>query len=524
MKILIVEDEFYMRKALIKIIHGKYNNDCEITEAENGIKATEYFKDNYFDIVITDIRMPQMNGLELAEWIQKHYPHTFIIIISGYSEFEYAQKALKYKVKEYILKPLEKEEIYRVLDTVFKEVDVKVLKEKQEAILIKNATQAIERQELASIINNRQNLNKEDFMELLDIESEQIFFSIMVVRYKKVINEQVKESFKMIFRNANNIKTYYNYANRNEMLVFSYGYNSLKHYVDEIYSRHLYCIKNMISMGEADDVVIGISKTHDRIIDFSVAYDEARQSLLNYFLLGWGKVYIYSDNMNSDNEPMKMSNDLFNRFKSGLMDGDLIRSTNTLNRIVEFLVNYKNNESTESTAITIQLFYMKLEIILDEVANKNNIKLDTRKEYDSFNEVGDLVDYFSRLISIICKEMDLKNKETSVIKSLVEYIKNNYYEPLSLDEIASKMYFMNPSYLSRLFHDETGDTFSKTLLNIRMEKAKQLLDEQELSITEVAVTVGYNNVAYFIKTFKSIYQQTPGQYRKTCGNKSNMRN
>lgn len=507
MKILIVEDEHYTRKALIKIIKGKY--DSTILEAENGLKALEYLKHEPIDIIVTDIRMPEMNGLELAEKVKDLHPNVFVIIVSGYSEFEYAQKALKLKVKDYILKPLEKEEIFKVLDNVIREIDEIASKNNYDAQYKKNAEHAIEQQKLSNIIRKKESLKKEDFTGLLSVGLDRICYRIILVRYKKLFTEEIKQQIEDIFQDNPNIKAYFHYANRNEMLIFSYGHGGKKQYEEEIYSRHEFYIKSRLLTSQTQEYVVGISQTHDHIEAFSIAYDEARQSLFNYFFLGWGKVYIYHETADITVEPMRVSNDLLRRFENGLRNGDEVLSSNALKKIFELLINQKNHAAT-----AIQLIFMKLEITMDEIAKEHNISLNTMAGYDQFNDIVDITKYFEQLIITICKEINRKNKDMSIINSLLIYMENNYFEPLSLGEIADEMYYMNASYLSRLFKEKVGDTFSNSLLKIRMQKAKQLLEEQDISITEVATLVGYDNAAYFIKTFKSFYQQTPGQYRR----------
>lgn len=156
----------------------------------------------------------------------------------------------------------------------------------------------------------------------------------------------------------------------------------------------------------------------------------------------------------------------------------------------------------------------------DDLFRNDNEITDFRfvKQFDfsNFCDLHSIENYYYNLIKKVCNALERKkdSKQTNLVSELQKYIKEHYYEDISLEEIAREVFFMNFCYLSRIFKAETGDTFSNALLKIRMEKAKKLLMEKDIPITQVAALTGYNNTAYFAKIFKKYYGKTPGDYKK----------
>lgn len=122
----------------------------------------------------------------------------------------------------------------------------------------------------------------------------------------------------------------------------------------------------------------------------------------------------------------------------------------------------------------------------------------------------ELKTYILQLLRDVCDE---ESQKSSIIEDLLKYLEWNYQYDITVNELAAHKYFVNPSYLSRLFKAETGKTFSKYLIELRMKKAAELLKESGLKISDVAVCVGYNDVSYFIQTFKKHYTVTPEQFK-----------
>ena len=168
----------------------------------------------------------------------------------------------------------------------------------------------------------------------------------------------------------------------------------------------------------------------------------------------------------------------------------LIQLMNVINKVYSMKKKKNNTEENKSSYL---LFNFKTDLY-------------------SFYSMEELKEYMKELILHVSEEPEQKS---SIVKDLLQYLEWNYQYDITVNELAAHKYFVNPSYLSRLFKSETGMTFSKYLKELRMKKAAELLKESELKIGDVACCVGYNDVSYFIQTFKKQYSMTPEQFKNS---------
>ena len=146
---------------------------------------------------------------------------------------------------------------------------------------------------------------------------------------------------------------------------------------------------------------------------------------------------------------------------------------------------------------------------------QNYIKMRILKNYDlyKFKHIEELENYLKEMVIVICSGKENTKKKSKIVEEIVHYVENNYYKNISLRELAENKYFVNYSYCSRLFSQETGMNFSKYLIQYRLKKAKTLLENKDMKISFIAFEVGYNDVSHFIQSFKKSYGLTPEEYR-----------
>ena len=153
---------------------------------------------------------------------------------------------------------------------------------------------------------------------------------------------------------------------------------------------------------------------------------------------------------------------------------------------------------------------------LPERSRSGSLRRTFSRRYDlyGFNRLSDLVSWIEETISYVCLNAEENiEKKDEVIEDIVNYVRVNYYRNISLRDLAENKYFMNYSYLSRLFSQKLGISFSKFLIDFRLSKSKRLLDDPSLLITQVAFEVGYNDVSHYIQSFRKAYGVTPEEYR-----------
>ena len=202
-QILIVDDEKIERNG-IKFLLKQLHMEAEIREAVNGVKALEALEEKPVDILLTDIKMPFMDGLELAENVMKKYPQTKMVIFSGYGEFEYARKAMKSGVDSYILKPVDPEEFRNTMEKVLQEIEGERLEDERkeknlnfvrEHVLLSLLNGAAP-QDLAASLGGADSLEYvQDFHNMMLLEFDREFFGRTGLDFLENLREEMKEPF-----------------------------------------------------------------------------------------------------------------------------------------------------------------------------------------------------------------------------------------------------------------------------------------------------------------------------------------
>ena len=151
----------------------------------------------------------------------------------------------------------------------------------------------------------------------------------------------------------------------------------------------------------------------------------------------------------------------------------------------------------------------------ENIEELKDIKVMFSRRYDlyKFKHIEELENYLKEIVAVICSGKENIKRKSKIVEEIVHYVEDNYYKNISLRELAENKYFVNYSYCSRLFSQETGMTFSKYLIQYRLEKAKHYLENKDMKISFIAFEVGYNDVSHFIQSFKKNYGLTPEEYR-----------
>lgn len=413
--ILIVDDEQIERNG-IKMLINKYGLELNIYEADNGKKALEFIEKNPVDILFTDIKMPFMDGLELAEKAKKILPDLKIIIYSAYSEFDYARQAINIKVVHYILKPIKKDEFLKVMESVFEACHIDE-KEREERDRIISGYQKGVRYEKEKILSELINGIKatEGFQERLAFAGLNLSgqcIQIVLLHFKNKFYDTYEEIFIRLAQDI--IKHKYEYLN-----------------IDERQSLILIITPGLV--GKEDLLQIGKelqSSVKDKFkMDMSIIFSEA---VSDYFLV------------------------------SG---------------------EYSNMEHVLDYGLTLD----------------DNMIMFSRKD-------------FIQHLPLFYAGGSTDDSNKKVISTVVDLVKANYMKDVSVEWIAEKVY-LSPNYLSYLFKKETGQSLCKYITGVRLSNAEKLLRDTNMKIINISEMLGYANVSYFCRMFKSFYGLSPQEYR-----------
>lgn len=536
-KIVVIDDNALIRRSIINTIDWE-NLKCEITgEADDGYSGKELICRTTPDIVITDIKMPGIDGLELTEYVNSNYPETRVIMITGYDEFQYAQKALRMGVFDLILKPIDNNYLIRSVNDVLKRISLNrsSLLEKERIIL--------ENKQMGKEINlSYLEIKRKFLMDVIygnasDISNIDEKSKSLGMGFKRHFVIVIKPSFNKedIYNHKRNIASFINSARISIEKVEAYfdiehidcwlndcftvvailkGYENewkLMARIKEFYSRFVRALTEAAQI----PFIIGISKMKTDINQVRTSYHEAILALNSSFYQT-GNCVFYSENnsnykMFDESVIMKKINMLYKRLRSE-EDGtaelkeifDEIRAMHILD------IDYIKNLFVDICMITSQIFCEKCEnAILPEKAI-----LEYRKEVGNLKNIDEAFEYLKLHIKSVMININMikTNNLSLPVQTIINYIKDNYSREISLQE-AADLVSLSSGYLCSLIKKETGESFTNLVNKIRVNKAQRLLKETNLRVFEVAGKVGINNYAYFYQLFKKIIGISPIDFK-----------
>lgn len=499
MKILIADDEFYARKALAKKVL-QANPDVEIMgDFENGVQVVDYLEAHpgEIDVVLTDVKMPEMDGLYLAQYIFEQELPVEVIIISGYNEFEYAKKAISFGVSNYLVKPVQKEELKEALEKISR--GRKRYEATMQELMVKRTLQFLSIEEITAHEEWRKRFLQPVFAKN---EGKVFFLAIIQSREKNdwMGNPSAERLLLKLKESFSGEWFYFNRFQEHILLLFGKQEEILEHLQTFVHRA------NILGLGE---VSVGMSLGYTQLKHCPKAYQEAVYALNQRLLEGWNRVYMFSSDFKPENLLDKEKEKLLEEAicakrcsQAAALTREILSSCKnaytlyvTISGIFNLLyrVFCKTSEGEKSTAHGYMLFSYRTDLY-------------------RYRTLAEVEDYVQNIVQAMCEEQEEK-KYHYIVSEILAYIAQNYQENISIGELAEHKYFMNSSYLSRLFKNEIGQTFSAYLMEFRMRKAKEFLESDLLKISDVAMLSGYRDVSRFIQYFKKIYGVTPDEYR-----------
>lgn len=526
-KVLIVEDEWFTRDSLINAIDWK-SADCEVVaDAEDGIQALELIKLHTPDIVVSDIKMDGMDGLELCELISKYHPNTRVILVTGYSEFEYAQQALKQGVKDFILKPTDPEELLSAVKRITGELENSRKRQEEYQRLqtvVEENIPFLQERFLLELVNGKPFDEKELSQRQAFLNMDFSSFSLITMEidnYEEFIekyDERQRQVMKLMVRDIGlDVIRRYGPGNfiekeTNLFIVFVQSPN-LTELTEELQQR--------ISDVAEISVSLGVSNPCGSVETLSGAYHQALDALRQKFYVGRQCIIYYKDlkigdglqSMIRPGETDGLVENLMEHVKAGNREGALA----DLDRLFVSLLELKPEKSDYIKNIAFEIVILLQRLLLDMDEKPSDVFTDAIF-LSGISNCKVLKDIKNHLANSVGKAADLihaRNKKLSqsVVRKIIEYLNRNFDKDISLDDLGNIAY-MNPKYVCRLIKKETGSNFSDILLEIRVEKAKELLRQPDLKTYEIAAKIGIEDSRYFSKVFKKYAGMTPTEYRQ----------
>ena len=533
-RILLVDDEILVRDAIKENIDWK-SMDCELVgDCENGKEAAEFVKEHPVDIVLTDILMPYMDGMELSNFLHDNYPEIVIVIFSGFGEFEYAKKAIQYGVSEYLLKPVTAMELTGVIEKMKKKVEQQRLEKSKMDALTQNSEeyrknkQIIRSKNIEALVNCTTDVNAsiERLAEMgIDISAASyrvaIFDIDLYSGMYQLDTEKRQESALMafvLFNISDEIVT------REEAgIAYQEGNNRVGILFQEKWGRNFtsrtkeicHEIQEKTKEVMGFDVSMGIGKWVKKPEELIQSHDMAAQTLQYRYLLG-GNILIDMEEQHPVQE-IAIEDDLA-ELKEAMKTGQKELVYQTLIKI-ENSIRQALMEKSRACMYLQQVIRTMDNACEDVSADMDRIREDRdellRQVTDQkfFEDACKVVQKHTDRIFEILSELNTSSSERQA-RLAIDYIQKNYMDPdLSLNSICSYLN-ISTSYFSTIFKDETGETFTEVLIRTRMEKAKELLENTTLKNYEIAEKVGFSDPHYFGISFKKMTGCTPTEYAR----------
>lgn len=516
-KILVVEDEVWERKGIVSLLLGYSEEELQVYEAEDGEKAVHLLSQHRIDIILTDIKMPFMDGLDLIKWCRDHQKTAKIAVISGYSDFDYVKEALMAGAMDYLLKPVRQRDLEKCLKNISealnKEYMEKELRRKQ--IRGQEMLQRYIRDiEMSNYFTARDRYNP----DLIAIDQIPLPCRVLLLRYgsgrrpETTMEEMIERRFDLklrleaifpssaVFENCYKTEEYIIFAEETEAVC-----------KEQILDSDLW------KEAEKADFCIG-SLLHD-YKDIPSEYRNIITKIIRNKKIGSDKNIFdaqYKDVVSYAHLDTYQSQETL--LRKAFTRKNLVQ----VKKILFETVNFQDIQSWYLFE-AIQVLASIRNIVVSEAKEQDSIELqnlfDTMEAALSIRTLnGDiLVELLSQVLDRFeeAKEADHTITDT-IISRIKEYINENYGESITLQDIADKFY-LNPSYLSRSFKKAEGKNLITYLTEIRIKHAEKYLQEGQHKLAEVAFWVGYDDYSYFNKVFKRYTGISPSEYMKHQG-------
>lgn len=494
LRIAIVDDEILIREGLSRIISKESTEFIVIGTYADGQELLNALPTIQPDVVITDIRMPRVNGLELIKQLKACHPQIRSILMSGFVEFNYAREAIRSSAVDYLLKPINKEQLFELLYQLDNE---QKLSRDQE-----------ERQRTGLLLTLLHIEEPPSPILLSSFILPQPYFSIFVLKGQDretvcTCTDLVRQETAITF---------------DSLEIQSGLFAWIWYSAESLSNSELQGIGDIIRQSARGMLLhVGISHSYNDTMKLRQAYLEAKQAC---------SVGIYSTdrlhymNIEDTLQPKLNAMNSFHTIKEALiLDLQILNVEGALERVQELFSLLRAQQSVPEEIIRICHSVEEIaqtELPEFETSYKGALSPNLDKKITNSMSFSEIQRIFTQDLSSVLTEIRAQRLDMSgtAIETIKRWVSTNYNQHADLNTLAN-MVFLTPSYLSKLFKQETGLTLTDYIIDIRLRKAKHLLkNAPNLKIHEIGAEVGYSDPAYFNKLFKRIVGVTPNEYKR----------
>lgn len=544
-KLILVDDEQDVREGLLEQIDWQSHGFEVIATAENGREACELVEKHQPDVIVTDIQMPFMDGLQLAEWVRLHAPTAKIIILTGFDEFEYAQRAIKLHIDEYVLKPFSAGELVDVLLKVKIRIESEIADKENLQVLqdhYKRSLPLLRELFLISLISRR--LPQAEISEkslLYDLDLSGDGFMAAVISIDRLHGQHWSgadgSNDSISLRSSDNRQLQlFAVLNIAEEIVSRRGSGLVFMHQDQIvllsvrrgeeseqFTRNVLNVLDEIRMSVEKylklTVTIGVGTESRKAVNAYISYESACGALNYRFVLGNNRIILIDDVESGRAELLRFDD---------LKEQALIRTlkVGTAAELAELMDSlFADLEPAAVSVKDYQVYLLEILTVILKVTREAGIGIESVfgaasnpvAEVYRLNNLPEVKQWFTYACNTLIRLISSR-RETGYSKLVEEakaFMREHFRDSdLSIAKVCSHLH-ISAGYFSSIFKKEMKTTFVGYLMQLRMEEAKELLRATDLKAFEIAEKTGFSDSNYFSYCFRKAFNMTPKEYRNS---------
>jgi two-component system response regulator YesN len=534
-KVIVIDDEAIIRMGIVNAL--KNSNFCVTGEAADGQQGLELIQRDLPDVVITDICMPLMSGIEFVENAKMISPDLKFVIISGYDDFEYVQRALQLGVCDYILKPVQTTKLLDLLTKIEADLDrynhflrdVQDLKRRVQESLPMLKNQFLQSLVLGKILPEQIPAQ----LEYLQLPLAALLHTVALFKFKPEADDetplpetenllqcQISRIAENIFSQYCGVQIFF-ISDGKAVAILSVAHSEREKVfleLNQLVKRIIVLIHRNLNM----QVYAGLGKLYDQVPHLNLAYREATEAL-QYGLLKTADLVNYEDITTAPIAGYRRFPELERLLLQQIKLGERTAGLQTVETILQHFTQTANWDSLQ-----LRLQIWELTVMIQRTigeAGGDLHELFSSAETTLYEKVRccetitDFHDFLEQFVTWSAAEIERVNKSKgySLVEAAAQIIETALGDPeFCLDNVAAKLY-LSPNYLRSIFKQQTGESFVEYLTRRRMETAQKLLRDCSVKIGNVAEQVGFSDQHYFSLCFKKFTGLTPSEYRETDG-------
>jgi two-component system, response regulator YesN len=522
LKALVVDDEKTTRDVLVNFLPWTSLGIMEVMEADDGLSALRIASDLKPDIVLSDIRMPKMNGIELAENLQRRLPECRFIFLSGYSDKEYLKSAIRLQAVNYVEKPVNIEEITEALKTAAAEC----IRAKEKMLLNIPIVKQKLCLSLADIPNAPENITSSLQIPEFELPEDSTYISSLL--WLQPVKNGIQKNLTQLNDEVENvINTIFVSINERSLTAFKGEEYIIIHFkTGGIYNKDFFIslmqkLQSEIkaSCAGVKEVLAGIGCEVTGRENIYSSFQKSVIAQKRCFFTGTSNVYATDVSLP------------YSFHESKLLDFSELMKAEKKDEAILFVKRLRNEiqKCPNTHSEYVKKIFADILLLLIRFAEDRNLSV-LKNLHTSLLEsihnapvLEEITTHISALIDLVFHEIEDESGYVSVVSKVSSYILDNYYnEQLSILSIAKQLY-LTPNYLSLLFKKETGKTINQYITEVRIDKAKQHLKDYTMKLNRVARSVGYDDAKYFTKVFEKSVGIKPKEFREKHYSENNTK-